>query len=485
MEKQIGMAYARVSTEEQAEYSPMAQIEDILEYARKNNIFIPNEYIFIDEGISGKSANNRPAFLEMIKKARKKTNNISVILVHKFDRFSRKKDDQVLYKALLKKDGVKVISVKEPIPEDDKFAVIYESMLEAMSEYYSLNLAEEVKKTMVKKAERGECQSIAPFGYKNENKTLAVVPEEAEIVKMIFEKYLNDTPMLKIAQTLNDMGIRTHRGNVFENRTIQYIINNPVYIGCIRWTPTGKIKRDFYNKDTLVVKGTHDPIISEEVFKKATEKWKMQRQKSTPHQRPVSEGKHWLSSLVKCSACGRSLIISHRLKDGNFSMQCGGYNHGQCKVSHYIKSQDIIPVFLEELKNLANNSDSLNSKIEFIKLNKDNDSKINETLLQKSKSRLAKAKEAYLNGVDTLEEYKINKSILEKEILSLEKKLSEQKKVISPLNDKGYLKKINNLCDLLQNPNASMENKKKSTRELVEKIVYNKSDNTLKLFLYV
>ena len=164
MEKQIAMAYVRVSTDEQTEYSPSAQLSDIMDYAAKNNIFIPKDFIFIDEGISGKTAEKRPAFQKMIKLARKKTNNVSLIIVHKFDRFSRKKDDQVLYKALLKKDGVKVISVKEPIPEDDKFAVIYESMLEAMAEYYSLNLAEEVKKTMVKKAENGEYQSVAPFG---------------------------------------------------------------------------------------------------------------------------------------------------------------------------------------------------------------------------------------------------------------------------------------------------------------------------------
>ena len=215
MEKQIAMAYARVSTEDQTEYSPSVQISDILEYAAKNNMYIPKEFIFVDEGISGKSAENRPAFQKMIKQARKKSNNVKYIIVHKFDRFSRKKDDQVLYKALLKKDGVKVISVKEPIPEDDKFAVVYESMLEAMAEYYSLNLAEEVKKTMVKKAENGEFQSIAPFGYKNKDKTLVIEPKEADIVKMIYDKYLNGVSILQIAHIINSMGIRTHRGNVF------------------------------------------------------------------------------------------------------------------------------------------------------------------------------------------------------------------------------------------------------------------------------
>ena len=129
----IAAAYVRVSTDEQTDYSPAVQLEEIQEYARKNGYHIPAEFIFADEGISGKRADKRPAFQNMIRQARKKSNHIEYIIVHKFDRFARNKEDSVLYKALLKKDGVKVISVKEPIPQDDKFAVIYESMLEAMA----------------------------------------------------------------------------------------------------------------------------------------------------------------------------------------------------------------------------------------------------------------------------------------------------------------------------------------------------------------
>ena len=126
----IAAAYIRVSTDEQTDYSPAVQLEEIQEYARKNGYYIPAEFIFADEGISGKRADKRPAFQNMIRQARKKSNHIEYIIVHKFDRFARNKEDSVLYKALLKKDGIKVISVKEPIPQDDKFAVIYESMLE-------------------------------------------------------------------------------------------------------------------------------------------------------------------------------------------------------------------------------------------------------------------------------------------------------------------------------------------------------------------
>ena len=201
-------AYIRVSTEEQTTYSPAAQLEEIKEFARKNEYCIPEEWIFIDEGISGRKAENRPAFQRMIRLARQKNSRLQVILVHKYDRFARSREDAVLYKSLLKKNGVKVISIKEPVPEDDKFAVIYESMLEAMAEYYSLNLAEEVHKTMQKKAEQGEWQTAAPFGYRNENKSLSVVPEEAKAVRWLFQQYAAGTSLPTLARQLNEMGLQ-------------------------------------------------------------------------------------------------------------------------------------------------------------------------------------------------------------------------------------------------------------------------------------
>ena len=154
-------AYIRVSTDDQTAYSPMVQKEAILNFAEKNTFFIPPEFIFSDEGISGRTAEKRPAFISMINCALKKKNNISAVIVHKYDRFARSRDDAVIYKAMLKKHGICVISVTEKMPFDHKFAVIYEAMLEAMAEYYSLNLSDEVKKTMIKKAEKGEKKQLS------------------------------------------------------------------------------------------------------------------------------------------------------------------------------------------------------------------------------------------------------------------------------------------------------------------------------------
>ena len=174
--------YVRVSTDEQARdgYSIEAQMKAIKDYALKNNIFIDNQFIFKDEGISGKRANKRPAFMEMIKQAKMTPKQFDVILVHKFDRFARNREDSVVYKSLLRKEfGINVISICEPLDPDDKMSVILEAFLEAMAEYYSLNLSDEVKKGQLEKHNKGELQTRPSYGYdvlKNENKLILVIP---------------------------------------------------------------------------------------------------------------------------------------------------------------------------------------------------------------------------------------------------------------------------------------------------------------------
>ncbi|MBC7959172.1 MAG: recombinase family protein, partial [Vallitaleaceae bacterium] len=144
--KQRAAAYIRVSTADQTEFSPDAQLKQIKEYASKNSMFLAEANIYADEGISGRSTGKRVAFNNMIKNAKMKPRPFDVILVHKFNRFARNREDAIIFKSLLKRDcGIKVISITEPI-EDDKIGIIIESVLDAFSEYYSVNLSEEVKK---------------------------------------------------------------------------------------------------------------------------------------------------------------------------------------------------------------------------------------------------------------------------------------------------------------------------------------------------
>lgn len=106
----------------------------------------------------------RPGFNKMIGTAKLKPKPFDAILLWKFSRFARNREDSIVYKSMLRKLGIEVISISENIG-DDKMSVLIEAMIEAMDEYYSINLAEEVKRGMLEKFTRGQIVAAPPIGY--------------------------------------------------------------------------------------------------------------------------------------------------------------------------------------------------------------------------------------------------------------------------------------------------------------------------------
>lgn len=475
---QRGACYLRVSTNDQLEFSPDAQLSAIKSYAKNNNIIIDDDYIFIDEGISGRKAEKRPAFQKMITVAKSKPKKFDVILVHKFDRFARSREDSVVYKSLLKKEcGIRVVSITESI-EDDKFSVILEAMLEAMAEYYSLNLSDEVKKGMTEKARRGQFQSSPPFGYKIENKELIIIPEEAKAIKLIFDKFLYENiGFLGIAKYINSLGYKTHRGGLFENRTIEYILNNPVYCGKVRWTPTGKIKRDYNNENSIIEYSTHEPIISEDIFEKTKEKLQKRKEINRKFYKGTNlQNLHWLNGLVRCSECGRTLVRSQKEY-----YQCNGYVKGICLSSQFIKISSIEEAILEQIKKDFNSKIKLNVKINSNSFNNE-EIQIIYSQLEKLKERKVRIKEAYINGIDTLEEYKNNKKDLVEQEEFLKNKLFElENKQNIKTKDNVIKENLKTVYEVLTDKKIDMQRKYEISHLLIEKIEFSKASHRLVL----
>ncbi|MEE0929574.1 MAG: recombinase family protein [Acutalibacteraceae bacterium] len=475
---QRGACYLRVSTNDQLEFSPDAQLRAIKTYAKNNNIIIDDDYVFIDEGISGRKADKRPAFQEMIKIAKSKPKKFDVILVHKFDRFARSREDSVVYKSLLRKEcGIKVVSITESI-EDDKFSVILEAMLEAMAEYYSLNLSDEVKKGMTEKARRGQFQSSPPFGYEMKNKELSIIEDEAKAVKLIFDKFLyEDKGFLAIAKYINSLGYKTHRGNPFENRTIEYILNNPIYCGKVRWTPTGKIRRDYNNENSIIKKSTHEPIISEEVFEKTKTKLEKRKEINRKFYKGSNpQNLHWLNGLVRCSECGKTLV-----KNQNKYYQCNGYVKGQCTTSQFIRISEIETAILNQIKKDFTSRLILNVKINSNNFNNE-EQQIIYTQLEKLKEKASRIKEAYINGIDSLSEYKNNKQELAEQKSFLEEKLKdmENSNIIKP-KDAIVKENLKTVYEILTDNNIDMQRKYDISHLLIEKIEFSKPAHRLTL----
>ena len=464
----VAAAYIRVSTDDQLEYSPASQLEKIRLYAERNQILLPEEFIFVDEGISGRKTKNRPAFNEMIGLAKRKPKPFDVILVWKFSRFARNRDDSIVYKSMLRKEhNIDVVSVSEDIG-DDKLSILIEAIIEAMDEFYSINLAEEVKRGMTEKAKRGGVLSIPGFGYKVENGEYIIVPEEAEIIRKVFNDYVNGKGLLTIAKELNAMGVRTHRGNKIENRTVEYWLNNPVYIGKTRWNPDGKLSRNYTADTAIITDGPHEPIIDMETWDKAQKK--MQEQKARFRKFFNSDRKglsHWLTGILRCEKCGK--VLSYQ--GGYFS--CSERSRGKCDGVGYIKAEKIAKIIL----NILSEMELPNVELDFAESEVleestyTDDSKIISTQIQRLEIRLERVKLAYEDGVDTLEEYKENKKSILDEIEKLKEMLETTQEEEPEAEAKIDKKELRRLTEVLKDADVSNMEKNNMARTIFKEII--------------
>lgn len=477
----IAAVYTRVSTDEQARegYSLDAQLKAIKKYAQNNDILIDSKYIFSDEGISGRKAEKRPAFMEMIKQAKSRPRKFDVILVHKFDRFSRNREDSVVYKSLLKKEyGIPVISISEPLDPDDKMSVIMEAFLEAMAEYYSLNLSGEVRKGQLEKHSKGELQTNPSFGYNVSDNKLIVNENEANVVKMIFEQYaIDNLPMMQIARNVNTLNVKTKRGRHFENRTIYYILNNPVYIGKLRYTPGRRNSYDFDDPNTILVDGQHEPIISIELWNSVQMKLTKNAKWKKPKQHIDINPKNWTKGLVRCKECGCTMVTCGKTK-----LRCNGYNKGKCSNSSTLLISDVYTLIIENIKQVMKNG-----KIEHIVQNKKEEKESNQYLilqhqLEQLSEKEERIKEAYREGIDTIDEYKENKNIIFREKNRLLKKLETTEKPKTDNKKKEIIENGKKVYEILTDDKISLKEKNEVAHILINKVEYDPNSNTLELY---
>lgn len=369
MDIKTAAAYIRVSTEDQTEYSPDAQLRELREYASSHNMILDDRFVYADEGISGRKADKRPAFQEMIRTAKLKDHPFDVILVHKFDRFARSREDSVVYKSMLKRCGVEVISIKEPLAEGS-YSGVMEAIYESFAEAYSINLGTEVRKGMTEKALRGEIQTAPPYGYMlsfpaaahtgtppspvpvvsadhsgHNIRTFVPHPVEAPYVRELFVRFAAGEGLFPLAKWMNDSGQRTHRGGRFENRTVEYILRNPIYIGKVRWNPKRRSRRDYDDPDLMIVQGSHEPLITPELWSRVQERIAEVKALHPYHGRPAADRHHWLCGIVRCAACGATLIWSKPCY-----LKCNNYVRGRCSHTQHIKAELLEQAVIAQLK---------------------------------------------------------------------------------------------------------------------------------------
>lgn len=478
-------AYIRVSTHMQEELSPDAQRRLLLEYAKKNHMILPKDFIYVDKGISGKKASKRPSFMEMISRAKQKPAPFEAILVWKFSRFARNQEESIVYKSMLRnKCGIEVISITENIG-GDIYGGLIERIIEWMDEFYSIRLAEDVTRGMTENALRGNFQASPALGYKVEQKGKppVIVPDQAEIVKLIFDKYTGSTMgFYEIARYLNTLGLKTRTGGEFEARGVRYIIQNPIYKGYLRWNRSDANSKKLKDKSEWIIrKGNFEAIIPEETWNLANER--LEREYHPRGGVAISMRRHWLSGLVKCSACGATLSTSVQ-KDSRYgrtyiNFQCYRYLKGKCSSNHRISEKKLVPLILNALQEDMGKSYTEYEYAPATSLS--SDTHLYEEQMQKLELKKKRIKEAYLDGVDTLEEYKENKKLLEKERAVLEEKLKSRPAEPEPVNMPG---RIRGVYDIVSSEKYSTEEKHAAITSVVSKIVFDRENKEISIHYY-
>ena len=468
-------AYLRVSDERQDEFSPDSQLKRIREYCDAHGYELPDEYIFYDDGISGKSVTKRSQFHELIALAKEKDHPVDAILVWKFSRFARNQEESIVYKSLLQKIGVTVVSISEPLP-DGPFGSLVERIIEWMDEYYLIRLSGEVRRGMLEKASRGQPVTAPAFGYDLRDGTY-YPNEHASTVREIFDAFLNGEGMRAIAIRLGNAGVRTKFGNLPDNRWIEYMLHNPVYIGKIRWSAEGRTvsRRKYDDPNTLVFDGQHEPIVSKETWERVQNLLEERKGKYSRNARREQHPATFpLRSLFRCGACGATLVQSTTAVP---SLQCHNYARGSCKTSHSITQRKAENALAQALEESLQTLDFRVSTEPDTRALPEND-EISKNIAAEQR-RLQRAKEAYQNGVDSLEEYAENKNRITARIRDLQSKLIPAP-APKPSLDK-YTALVRNALDLLRDPDADPDAKNQSLLEILECVIFHADTRTIDL----
>ena len=481
----IGAAYIRVSDERQDEYSPESQLKKVREYAAREGYVIPDDYVFYDDGISGKSTKKRGDFNRMITTASDKSHPFEAIFVWKFSRFARNMEESIACKNYLKKRGVAVISVSEPIPEGE-YGSLIERIIEWMDEFYLKNLAGEVQRGMTEKVSRGEPVVPPPFGYVMRDGYYYPDVESgaADTVREVFERYANGERQRALAMALGDRGMRTKYGKRPDKRFIDYMLTNSTYIGKIRWTSDGSracSKRNYASESIMEEDGKHEPIISMELWEKVQKIYAEQKKQYPKHSRTSQPIEYMLKGLVRCDSCGGTLTMSSSRsgKSQTRTLQCHNYNRGQCTVSHSVLLPKLEAALLAGLEKAVEEK-----QFEIIpqKPKKSSTEIDYDKLIAVEQRRMARAKEAYLAEIDTLEDYKRHKTEAEARIKELEEK--RDKGNVEKIDIEAFTDKVLSVLEYIKRDDISPTAKNESLHTIIETMIYEKAKGNLAIYFH-
>ena len=506
MEKKRCYIYTRVSTLIQVDgYSLDAQKERLRKYADAMDMVVVKEYS--DEGKSGKNVEGRPEFKQMLSDIITMKDRIDFVLVFKLSRFGRNAADVLSALQLMEDYGVHLVCVEDGIDSSKDAGKLIISVLSSVAEIERDNILVQTMEGRKQKAREGKWNGgLAPYGYYLENGILKVKEDEAEVVKIIFEKFAHEgMGTLKVATWLNEHGYEKERKtenthSCFTASFVEKILDNPVYMGKMPYGRRTNVKikgtRNQYHKvktdDYLLVDGMHEGIVSEKLWQEAHER-RLSNSGWMPKTHSL-EHEHILSGLVRCPVCGGPMYgsVSRKHKHGKtydtFYYSCKHRLEIDGKPCPYKTSwneKDVDGAVVEIIKTLVKNP-SFVDKVKALVERKADAGVLKEELSaqQKALSTLVAQKDRLAEELDSLDSddkhYERKHQDMEKRLDGFYDKIDEKEKEIEELTTRieslekksvdqrqvvAYLKDFSKIYDQL----TDME-KKKLMNMMIERI---------------
>lgn len=303
-------AYARISMEsERMNHSLSAQISYYSSLIQKN---LDWEYagVFADDGISGTGIAKRDEFKRMLRAA--ENGEIDIILTKSIQRFARNTVDLLETVRHLKDIGVEVRFEKERINSMSGDGELMLTILASFAQEESRSISENVKWGTRKRFEQGIPNGrFQIYGYRWEGDHLVVEPEEAKIVRLIFDNFMNGLSAESTEKQLEEMGIKSFKGKHFSNSSIRQILGNITYTGNLLFQKefvadpiTGKSQINRGELPQYFVENTHEAIIPMEVYEAVQAE--RQRRRELGALANWSLNTSCFTSKIKCPICGKS-----------------------------------------------------------------------------------------------------------------------------------------------------------------------------------
>ncbi len=493
-------AYCRVSTDSEDQlHSYRSQVQYYTDLIEKNKEWVMTE-IYADEAITGTQITKREGFQRMISDCM--DGKIDMVITKSISRFARNTLDTLKYVRMLKENNVAIFFEDENINTLTMDGELLLVVLSSVAQQEVENISDNVKKGLKMKMKRGELvgfQGCIGYDYDPETKSISVNPDEVEIVKYIFTRYVQGAGSFVISRELNELGYKTKLGNDWTQSTVIGVIKNEKYKGDILLGKTFTVdpisKRRLENlgeEDQFYIKNHHEPIISEEMFDKAHEILKKRgKSRSALHQ--VSAGKrekftrqYAFSCMLECGFCGSNLSRRRWHSGSDYSKiiwSCvTGTKKGKkfCPDSKGIPEKVIEDAFIESYKLLCgDNREVLDEFIERVEVT------LSESNIEKSIEKIDKeitsieSKKKKL--LDMCLEDKIDQLTYEAKMEELSEKskklLVERQDYVAKQDDEKNLKRRTKEFKALLEKNQVLEEFDRGVFEsIIEKVIVGEID---------